>query len=191
MDRQQRQRDFLYLFERVGEPLYFSPRGRNNNAVIYEVQRSTIPCRELLEASEITRRSFQASPNLKTISVQAPSQMPDLASVARLCPRSALYNYFNPQHRAATSELRNLLLQQQSLDQFFIMSSVCRDSPMVNCKLWINAYASALLTHPETRNFPVPAIWEVMPDQFFSSFTMRQAFRQAELPDQDRVHTKI
>ncbi|ODM94868.1 Phenoloxidase 2, partial [Orchesella cincta] len=179
-----RRRNFLYLFERVGEPLYFSPRGRDANAVMYTVPQNAIPCNELRDASMINQGGFGS---VTRVAVQAPATMPNLTNVSTMCPRTALYNYFNPRHRAATNELLNLFRSQQSLDQLLSMACVCRDSPMVNCKLWINAFAAAVLLHPMTRNsLQIPAIWEVMPDNFFSSFTLRQAFRQAELPMQDR-----
>lgn len=181
----QRRLDFVYLFERVGEPLYFSPRGRDNILIRYEVPESS--CAEIKDAAASTRGAFSSLTNIRQVRVQ-PLQMPDLTHVASLCPRSSLYSYFNPNHRSATNQLRQLFLNQKSTSDLLSMSSICRDSPMVNCKLWINAYASAMLAHPETRNMSIiPAIWEVMPDNFFSSFTIREAFRQASLPERDRV----
>ncbi|CAL8072420.1 unnamed protein product [Orchesella dallaii] len=180
----ERRRNFLYLFERVGEPLYFSPRGRGATQVMFSVPQDAIPCNELRDASRVNQGGFSG---VQMVAVQAPTTMPNLNRVAQMCPRTALYNYFNPLHRSATKELLDMFRNQGTLDQFLSMACVCRDSPMVNCKLWINAFSAALLTHPQTVNsFQLPALCEVMPDNFFSAFALRQAFRQTGLPAADR-----
>jgi hypothetical protein len=71
------------------------------------------------------------------------------------------------------------------------MACVCRDSDMINPRLWIYACASACIQRQDLKGFKVPAIWEVMPDQFIGPNVVRMAQRQAVIPQEDRVREKI
>lgn len=73
-----------------------------------------IQCNEVRDASEVTRRSF-ASSGSRAVAVQQPRNAPDLTNISRNCPRTALYNYFNPRHRNATNELRQLFLGKKGI----------------------------------------------------------------------------
>jgi hypothetical protein len=79
------------------------------------------------------------------------------------------------------------VLAQTNMEDFMSMACVCRDSEMVNPRLWIYAFASSALQRPDLKGFRMPAFWEIAPDQFVSPTTIRMAQRQAVLPQQDRV----
>ncbi|XP_021955351.1 phenoloxidase 2 [Folsomia candida] len=178
------QQQFMYLFERVGDPLYFGPRGAVGNLISYNLPPELCP--ETQHASTIRKQSF-ANLQMREIRVDRPTTLPNLSGIGTACPKSAIYNYFNPNHRRATQELRQIMLQQPDLRGLLSMACVCRDSEMINPKVWITAFASCLLTRPDTRGFRMPAIWEVMPDMFFSSFCLKESIRQGSVPQQDRA----
>ncbi len=67
------------------------------------------------------------------------------------------------------------------------MACTCRDSTMVNPKVWVNAFSSCLLNRQDTQGFRMPALYEVLPDMFFSPFCLKQATRQGSIPQQDRA----
>jgi len=71
------------------------------------------------------------------------------------------------------------------------MACACRDSDAINPRLWIYACASACIQRADLKGFRIPAIWEVMPDQFVGPSVIRQAQRQAVLPLTDRVNESI
>ncbi|OXA52290.1 Phenoloxidase 3, partial [Folsomia candida] len=122
------QRQFLYLFERIGENLSFGPRGSGTNLTYFNT-------------SNATRKYF-------------------------------MIHHFSPTYvyifKVCLSPYTSLMS----------MACVCRDSEMINPKVWITAFASCLLTRPDTKGFRMPAIWEVMPDLFFSPFCLKESVRQ-------------
>lgn len=79
------------------------------------------------------------------------------------------------------------ILEQRSKEDFLAMSCVCRDSSMINPRLWIYSFATACLQRPDLKEFRMPAIWEIMPDQFVGPSVVRMAQQQAVLPKEDRV----
>lgn len=166
-----------------------------------------------MDASQRIKEGFTNVQN--TIQVNSPANMPDLSAIGRACPKSAVYSYFNPEHRAATNaladifrrELKNTVkirikdgktffaiqlfcmhfIEQRNPQELLSMSSFCRDSDRVNPKVWLNAFASTLLNRSDTRMFRMPALWEVIPDEFFSTFCIKQASRERAKSERDRV----
>jgi len=102
-DLQQR---FMYLFERVGEPLYFGPRGESN--VFYNVPTDKLDGK-MQDAVTQYRAGMRPSTGM-SVQVKPPARMPDLESFSNVCPRSTLFSHFIPSHRKAAWALRQILL---------------------------------------------------------------------------------
>ncbi|XP_021950615.1 phenoloxidase 2, partial [Folsomia candida] len=181
------QRQFLYLFERIGENLSFGPRGSGTNLTYFNTSNA---CSEIQHASTIRKQGF-SNVQMTEIQVASPANPPNLTNIGRICPKTSLYSYFNPNHRRAVIELRQIFLAQRDLPSLMSMACVCRDSEMINPKVWITAFASCLLTRPDTKGFRMPAIWEVMPDLFFSPFCLKESVRQGSIPPQDRAIIEV
>lgn len=101
------QQEFMYLFERVGEPLYLGPRGSSNN-VYYNVPMDGMDS-HTKDGAEKYRKGVGVSAGM-SVQVKKPSRSPDLSSISAACPRSTLFSYFVPSHREAAAQLRRILM---------------------------------------------------------------------------------
>ncbi|CAG7823063.1 unnamed protein product, partial [Allacma fusca] len=164
----------MYLFERVGEPLFLGPRGSSNT--LYEIPNLT---QQQRHASETLRRMLTgAEPSMRIVPnmVNIPNvPMPDLTDVGRLCPKSEIFCYFIPNHARAADAVRQILLREPNTDNFIGLACACRDSTNVNTDLWVYAFASACLSRRDMRGFVMPALYEVLPSSFFDPHVLRQA----------------
>ncbi|OXA58520.1 Phenoloxidase 2 [Folsomia candida] len=173
----QLQRDFMYLFERMSEPLGYGIKGSGENMVYY---RSPTMEPAMAAATETMMGQVQ-----QTINIQMPGKMPmeELKEISKLCPKSGLFGHFIPNHRKALISLRNVLMDQNSTSDLFNMACFCRDNQMVHPLLFVNALSSCLANRRDTKKFSMPAFYEVMPEIFFSDHIMKQAEKMARVQD--------
>lgn len=120
------QRDFMYLFERLGEPLGLGVKGSGSNMVYYNVPRtesvsftilltycsqfsSFCLIHQNLQSTVTTEMMGQVQ---QTINVEMPTKMPteELKEISKLCPKNGLFGHFIPSHRKALIGLRKIFL---------------------------------------------------------------------------------
>jgi len=172
------QHKFMYLFERVSEPIYFSPRGHGRSRVIYNTPLDRLPPNIAQAVAEL-RKSIPPG-TAKVIEVPYPSTPYDLSQV-KVVPRHVIFSLFSPKHQEASEALVKIYNEQKSINDFFSTACLCRDE--VNPYLWVYSTAVVMKNRPELKGFRFPAYWEIMPDRFLNNNILREARRQAVLPE--------
>ncbi|CAG7680443.1 unnamed protein product [Allacma fusca] len=172
------QAKFMYLFERIHEPLYEGPRGGDKN-VYYTFTDEP----QMTEDATRTRRA-QTDPETRRreFIIRHPSQnneLPDLSAIEAAVPRDAFFSYFLPSHYQAANELQRILMKPKSREDFMSLAAATRDDENINPHLWTHSFLNATLRRQDMRGFKIPAVWEIMPDQFIPMKILKQAERKS------------
>ncbi|CAG7829818.1 unnamed protein product, partial [Allacma fusca] len=186
----QTQLQFMYMFERLSEPLYLGPKGSKNAYFIVDPATMDENTRNM---AQMVRQGLQQASILSTMSfnLKMPRNIPNLESIGSACKRSEIFSYFLPSHKQAANELAQILMAQPSREEFLSMCGYCRDSSMINSQLWVHASVRAALNRKDMRGVMIPALWEVLPDLFITTPIRKLARAQSSIPMEGRVVLNI
>ncbi|CAG7837626.1 unnamed protein product, partial [Allacma fusca] len=135
---------------------------------------------------EVTAYAKSKGRTVISIKIPMPKVMPNLSSVRAACPRKAAFSFFYPPHQDAMYELFQVFMKPETVEDFIATVAYCRDSDMMNPRLFLYAYSKACLTRKDTRGFQFPSLYEVMPDVFVNTVVVRQAEEYSGMPMEAR-----
>ncbi|OXA38134.1 Phenoloxidase 2 [Folsomia candida] len=189
MDSRTRQKQFMYLLERIGEPLYVSPRGQGKSQVVYSIPQDALEDYEA-NAMAYLRKTIPSGSDVSVITVNKTATPYDLTPV-QVIPRTAVFSYFSPVHQKAADALIKILSSkcQPNLEDYFNACTLCRDA--VNPHLWVHAFLSTAIRREDMKGFIIPHLWEITPDLFFEARFLREAHKQSALPVEDRAVVEV
>ncbi|CAG7818442.1 unnamed protein product [Allacma fusca] len=185
------QSQFMYMFERLSEPLYFGPRGNKN--AYFNIDLSSMANESTKAKADWIREQLTQSGIIssQSFNIKVPTVNPDLQDLHRACKKNEAFSFFLSSHNQAANDLIAILMAQPSREEFINMCAHTRDSPMVNSQLWVHAVSSAALQRADMRGFRVPGIWEVLPEMFIPTEVIEMARGEAALPTVMRSVLKV
>ncbi|ODM96378.1 Phenoloxidase subunit 1 [Orchesella cincta] len=175
---------FVCMLERIGEPLYLSPRGHGATKYLYNLPAEYLQPHETQAMVEL-RKLIPPATTIVEVPVFKPSVPYDLKPIQELVPRKSVFSEFNEKHLNAADDLTRILMGQPTRTDFFNACALCRDQ--VNPHLWVHSFIKSALKRPDMRGFRLPAAWEIMPDMFIEAKAWQEAIEQSIIPAQERA----
>ncbi|CAG7818443.1 unnamed protein product, partial [Allacma fusca] len=184
------QSEYMYMFERMNEPLYFGPRGNKN--AYYNIEPTWMDP-STRKTADLIRYQLAQSAIVSSLSfnVKSPRAIPDLENIKQGCKKNEVFSIFLRRHMRAASDLTDIFLAQRTRDDFFSVCAYSRDSAGMNSQLWVYAAASAATRRPDMRGLRTPPIWEILPEMFIPTEAIETARGQAALPTVMRSVVKV
>ncbi|ODN02615.1 Phenoloxidase 2 [Orchesella cincta] len=175
---------FVCLCERIGEPLYLSPRGHGATKYLYNLPADHLQPYETQAMVEL-RKLIPSTTSIVEVPVYKPSVPYDLTAIQKAVPRDTFFSEMEEGHLRAADELIRILLSQPTRTDFFNACALCRDQ--VNPHLWVHSFIKSALKRPDMRGFRLPSVLEIMPDLFIEARPWKEAIKQATLPSRERA----
>ncbi|PSN38098.1 Phenoloxidase subunit 1 [Blattella germanica] len=173
MARAPQSKDLLLMFDRPQEPI-FMPKGDDGN-VAFDVPSDLLENRIQVDMGIVDRLgASQADEHITVRSIA----LPDL-SIPQSIARDQNFSLFIPLHRRAATRLIEIFLGMRNVDDLVSMCAACRER--VNPYLFNYALSVALLHRPDTRNLPVPPLFENFPDKFVDGAIFSKARQESEI----------
>ncbi|CAL4103132.1 unnamed protein product, partial [Meganyctiphanes norvegica] len=159
------QKGLLYLFERPFEPLKIPRAG---GTILFQQEgEEDEDLATLFGSSGTTMMNVPSRPNIL-------SKLPKCMGIPRGVPLST----FDPDHRAATKELTDLLMDPVALPQLTSHAASIKDN--MNEALFIYALSFAIISNPAFDSRLVPSIVEVFPSKFIPQETIQLAMDEVK-----------